>query len=365
VPVIYSLFIGGGLLAGRVTNSATGNPIAGGCMQVVSGATRTTITDDNGRYWIRVPGDTYTVTAAPYGYRPQTQDFVQVEDGGVTTQNFALDRLPTHRLSGTVSRAANGSLVANAEVKVMNTPVDPVYTDANGSYIFPAVAEGTYTIQAGTGCLAPFSRSVTIAGDMDMVDFALTPRVDAFGYSCDDTAAFNWIDGDTLLPLSGDDETMPVTLPFVFSFYGRDYDTIYVSTNGFGNFLEPDASYANVCIPNRAPPNALVAPFWTDLIVMPPAGVYTKLSGEAPNRQFTIEWRDATFFIFSGVVTFEVTLDEATGSLTYQYNRAELFGDGRRATLGMENEAGTVGLQYSCRHQGVVPNKAIKFFRAP
>ena len=91
--------------------------------------------------------------------------------------------------------------------------------------------------------------------------------------------------------------------------------------------------------------------------------IWTKLQGEAPNREFIIEYRDVTFFSGPGVATFEVILQETSGNMTFQYNRTDAQGNGSSATIGIQNNAGTIGLQYGCNEAAVSVGKAIRLFR--
>src|SRR5258707_5712140 len=138
---------------------------------------------------------------------------------------------PAHRVSGTVVSSINGQPIANASVRVLNTPIPATSTDANGMYSFPSVPEGSYDLQvtppAGVRCLSP--RTVAIVVDQDLtVDFVLEARADAFGYTCDDTIAFNWIPGTFQTSLEGDEASLAVDLPFPFTFYGQTYTVIHL-----------------------------------------------------------------------------------------------------------------------------------------
>ena len=86
-----------------------------------------------------------------------------------------------------------------------------------------------------------------------------------------DGPAFSWIDitgVGTPIPFTGDDQNQgPFSLPFPFPFYGQTYNTAHVATNGFLNFLAPNASFGNGPIPNPSEPNAAIYPFWDDLFV--------------------------------------------------------------------------------------------------
>jgi len=81
-----------GILTGVVTDSGTGNPIAGAS---VTAGGYTAITFKNGVYQFSPlsPGS-YSVTASEQGYFPSTATGVTVTNGGNTVQNFALTRNP-------------------------------------------------------------------------------------------------------------------------------------------------------------------------------------------------------------------------------------------------------------------------------
>ena len=72
------------------------------------------------------------------------------------------------------------------------------------------------------------------------LDFTLGPATDAFGYVCSvGQGAFQ--EAATALTLTGDDASATLTLPFTFRYYGTDYTTAWVSTNGVLNFQGRDA----------------------------------------------------------------------------------------------------------------------------
>lgn len=360
----------GGLLQGRITSADSGDPITGARVRAVGPVDRTTSTDTDGNYRLRLPAGVYEVSTSAFGYLSQAVTGVAVEDEETTTQDIALNPAPSHRISGTVLSNLTGQPLENAEVRILGTPLPLDRTNEAGFYEFPLVPNGTYDIQAGppsgSRCLGSLTQNITLKSDV-VVDFALDVRVDDFGYACDDTGNFNWIPGDTLFPLVGDDASMPLPLPFPFTFYGQTYNTIYISTNGNGNFLAPDARYTSVCLPNPSAIRGMVAPLWDDLLVgVGAAGrIWTKVQGEAPNRQLIIEWRDVTFFGRPGAATFEVILEEGTGSISYQYNRTDLNGDGRNATIGIQNQDGTIATQYSCHEAAVGVGKVIQIFPIP
>jgi hypothetical protein len=163
---------GVGILEGTV-RASTNAPLAGARVEVVGPVTRNTTTDTNGLYRLRLPVGTYAMTVTIYAYEPGTAT-VDVVDGLTTTQDFTLVLAPAHSVSGTVSSSTTGLPIANATVRVLNTPIAPATTDADGMYVIPSVPDGNYNLQASARAFSP--RTTPIVVDQDLiVDFALDP----------------------------------------------------------------------------------------------------------------------------------------------------------------------------------------------
>jgi subtilisin family serine protease len=354
-----------GTLTGTVTNQATGSPVEGAAVRATGPTDRTTFTRTDGTYTIVLPAGGYDVTASHFGLLSGTASGVAVVEGQSTTQDFALAPAPSHPVSGHV-HDGGGSPLAGVSVTIEGTPIPPASTDADGAYSFADVPEGEYDVSARPqGCFDPLTRHLLVDG-AETLDFTLPQRQDNYGYSCRPTA-FDYIDAGTVLPLGGDDASTQVDLPFPVALYGQTYRTAHVSTNGFLNFLAPDATFANGSIPSASPPNAAVYPFWDDLFVDDAASVRTELLGSAPNRRFVVEWDNAAFFAdFSRRVSFEVVIAE-TGQLTFQYQDIDDDGreQGNSATIGIENAAGDDALQYSVNQPQIGNRTAIRISLPP
>ena len=336
-----------GTLQGTITDASTGNPLAGVSVSAVGPSNRNTTTDAAGFYSVVAPVGTYDVTASVFGYIGQTATGVDVTEGATTTVDFQLTQAPSHSVSGTVYDGTNNP-VANATVRILGTPIAPMLTDASGFYSFPSVPEGTYDVSATAGgCNDPQAQTLVVDGD-EVLDFNLPQHSDAFGYFCRIETP-GYIEGDTPLALGGDDAAVQVDLPFAFTFYGQTYNTTYVATNGFVNFLGLDATFGNSPIPSTGTPNGAIYPYWDDMFMDGESSAFTALLGSAPNRQFVIEWRNLDYFGDSSRrVDFEVILHE-NGHILTQYRNIDADGreQGESATIGIENEAGTIALQYS------------------
>ncbi len=351
-----------GTLAGTVTGN--GAPVSGAAVKVTGPFTRATATDTTGRYSLLLPVGTYNAQYSAFGFVSQNLSGVSIRANMTTTQNVVLQPAPSHSLSGVVTDSANQPL-AGVAVTILSTPLAPTTTDASGRYLFAAVPDGEYDVQAaGSKCLTAVTQHVTIASNTTK-NFALAQMTDAYGYSCSNVT-YNYIQANTALPLTGDDSSTAVQLPFPFSLYGQTYTAAQVSTNGFLTFLAPNSSYTNVSIPDPSLPNAAIYPFWDDLMVDSSSSVRTEAQGVAPNRTLTIEWRNVAFRGGSGRASFEVVLYE-NGRILMQY--ADVGTDARTtgsaATVGIENESGTVAFQYGFKNVGLSNQLAVLYKLPP
>jgi len=166
---------------------------------------------------------------------------------------------------------------------------------------------------------------------------------DSFGHTCKPGAGFAVLDDQNVLPLSGDDESVSVPLPFGFPFYGITKTSVNVSTNGFLTFANGSDATAHVNLDPHAPaaPFDSIFVFWDDLVVDGSASVSTTALGIAPNRVLMVEWRNVTFFGAPGNrVTFQVQLFE-NGRINMAWR--DLDGSfreqGASATIGLRNGA--------------------------
>jgi hypothetical protein len=148
---------------------------------------------------------------------------------------------------------------------------------------------------------------------------------------------------------TGDDVTSTVAIGFTFNFYGANYTTVNLCTNGFLSFTSTSNAYTNQCIPSSGAPNAMVAPFWDDLVVGSGECQYQTL-GTAPNRRFVASWTNVNLWGTSQNQTFKAILDETTNKITTTI--VATSGGGSSATRGIEDQNGTSGVQASCNQAG-------------
>ncbi len=145
--------------------------------------------------------------------------------------------------------------------------------------------------------------------------------------------------------VSIDDGSVPARLPFAFRYWATDLPAASLVTVGSNGFIGMDgvaSASLGGTIPSVTVPNALIAAHWTDIMTRA-TGVCVATVGTAPNRQFVVEWSDATYFMSVGTehLTFEIVLTETTNTidLIFQDMRSA-----RSGTVGVENQTGTAGV---------------------
>jgi hypothetical protein len=174
---------------------------------------------------------------------------------------------------------------------------------------------------------------------------------DGYGYyyidsedNANNAPEFEWIDisgyGINLNIVSDDQNVGPLPIGFTFNFYGNDFDSFYVCSNGWASFTSTDSNYSNMPIPTPGQPNDLLAVFWDDL--------HPRLTGHAyyyTNDVDTciISWHDFERYSDLGTYTFQIILT-ADGNIYFQY--LSLTGTLDSHTIGIENSDGSIGLQY-------------------
>jgi hypothetical protein len=149
-------------------------------------------------------------------------------------------------------------------------------------------------------------------------------------------------------------------LPFSFRFYGQDYDSITICSNGWaalGVQRELDM-FRNYAIPGEQAADAMICPFWDDLKTSgTPLGVWDY--SETDSDRYIIQWKARGAEEATGAVDdFEVILldparyptRDGNGIVMMQYKAVHevtvSVWDVQYSTMGIVAPGGTVGLQY-------------------
>ncbi|KQY56444.1 S8 family serine peptidase [Nocardioides sp. Root140] len=323
-----------GSLTGTVTDAERQVPVTGATITLTSGElVRSTRQGESGGYALTLPVGEYTVRVAAFGYEPSTTT-VTVTDGETTTHDVTLTPLPGGTVSGRVVDPVTGAGIPEAVVTLAGVPFVGT-TDATGAFAInkvPGPKKYVLSVNAGLCGARLVTRSVDMGGTDAVVPTIAMPRhpLDvpygtSYGYSCV-TETSDWTPGDTLLVLAPMDAsgTRPVTevdLPFPFRFHGRALDSIGVHAPGRGpGTMGASVSFCldeprwNAWTPDAPCPSSSALTLDTSLIPLSPENgggqVFTAVKGTAPNRTFTIEWRDYTYFGTDADFDLGLTLHE-------------------------------------------------------
>jgi parallel beta-helix repeat protein len=148
-------------------------------------------------------------------------------------------------------------------------------------------------------------------------------------------------------------ETAPIG--FDFEFYGVTYNSVGISALGYLWFVNSGGAgeqSMNSVIPDAYMPNGVIAPFWDALSLLSVTSVVYYETKNTWPQEFIVMYKDIQIDdgYWNSSLTFEVIL-RVDGSITFIYgpllNGAGQDADGRSATVGIENNDGTDGVQYS------------------
>ncbi len=172
------------------------------------------------------------------------------------------------------------------------------------------------------------------------------------GFSLTPSSGAVLVPGTTDIGNHCDDCTTPLTLPFPVTLYGSAYTAARVSSNGTLQFTTDDATYSNDCLPQAGSIGVAICPQWDDLRTDGSGeGIFTSVSGTAPNRVFNIEWR-ASYYSGGGLANFQVRLFEDNSRFEVVFARLDQGGAG--ATVGVQHPD-YPATQYSCNTDGLAP----------
>ena len=121
----------------------------------------------------------------------------------------------------------------------------------------------------------------------------------------------------------GDDTVTTIALPFPYMPLWQILTRASICRpTAMPSSLTTDTAFTNQCLPWTAH-NYTIFPYWDDLyLVNSGFGIFTSVSGTAPNRIFNIEWR-AQYFPGSGSANFELRLYEGQMSLRRDLRHSE------------------------------------------
>jgi hypothetical protein len=351
---------------GLVTVTPSNGPVAGGIDVTVTGSN---FRDGAQVYFGGLASAAVTVidagtlvATAPSNAPGLTNVVVVNADGtwGVASRAFAYNALPPVITNVTPLNGAPATVVtiegANFDSVVQNIVVFFNQTSARVISASPKSISAIVPYGATTGPI-----TVTVFGQSATGPiFTVSPVPISTNLA---PGSFNFIDasvanGGTNLGFSNiDDSVVLAPLPFTFSLFRDIYlpgSQIAITTNGYLSLESlSTAEFQNASLPGTnvtrpsgtigVVPPSLIAPFWDDLVMRPTSTITTRTIGNAPNRQFVVEWSDMSILDEDGndqnaSLTFEIVLYEGSNDIQFLY--AKMTGprsDGSSATIGFQD----------------------------
>ena len=203
--------------------------------------------------------------------------------------------------------------------------------------------------------ITPFSHSggqLTWSGTLDPGGLDLTASPSPFGYfplASLGVAPF-------ACPSNCDDGAIALNVPS-FVYTGQSYSQVIWSVNGTleaGLASGVASSASNQNLPDPTVPNNVIAPFWTDLNLGAGGNWYVAVLNAGPTQFTVYEWEDVPLFgDLANRYSFQVWVQNGpSGNIWVTYAQ---LGDVSGATVGVENETGTLGSSYWFEGAGTAP----------
>jgi subtilisin family serine protease len=195
---------------------------------------------------------------------------------------------------------------------------------------------------------------------------------DGFGYRWKDSDAsggptFSFADisaTGTTISFSSSDDALSAAIPMgmTFPFYGSNFTSVKVGTNGFLTFDTADTStrLTNSTLPSSSGAKFMLALLWDDLHLRSGNVKYFN-----DGSRFIVQYTNVEKFSPSGFpMTFQVQL-YPNGKILYEYKTMPTGGTYNSLTIGIQDGTKTVGLAADFNVNYVHANMAIQFSRTP
>lgn len=375
-----TLTLGGNTIANGITYQWRSSTTPGGPYTAIPGATSVsyTFTAATTTYFIV----SVTCTNAGGGTGNTVEFPVRVSNlvhsNVLATPNVACSPGATV-ITGTVSGSAAAGNYTHTLTGpgAIGAPVVSGVSNSNVSFTVTAIPPGvhTYVLTSTDAIGCTVTSNVTMTVNMTPVITLTTtpggtpPAPAGTNYVYTTSTGNAIVPGTTLVPGSqGDDVTALINLPFTYNVYGTNYTAVRASSNGnlqFGG--AGNTSFSNTCpLPTATTLGApFFMPLWDDLHTgRTPAtdGIYTSVSGVAPNRIFNIEWRGQLFSPSGSTINFEARLYENQQRVDFIYGNNT--NNAASATIGVQGAVipTTLFTQYSCNSTSIGAGLGVSFF---
>jgi len=175
------------------------------------------------------------------------------------------------------------------------------------------------------------------------------------------------IPGTTDIGNHCDDCATTVQLPFTVTVYDRVFSQVYASSNGSAIFGVASPSLYNACLPDRNLQYAVVAAQDDECTAgcgggaCATCGIFTAVTGSAPNRQFIMEWRTIRYAT-TETLNYEVIFTEGSNTVSVVYGA--MTGNGDEEIAGIQQTAQSRWTIYACREGVLTAGSKVDYVRS-
>lgn len=295
------------------------------------------VTTDVVTLTVGLPTVTASASAAVY-CNPGTG--VTLTAGGAATYSWS----PATGLSA----ATGASVIATPTATTTYTVTG---TDANGC---TGTATVTVTVNntpsaTATAAASDVCADSTVQLDVNAASAFTTPAAASYQFTNTTGTYTNLSAGATAVATVLADDAVSAALPigFTFNYAGSNYTQFVMSSNGFISFNTSATSTAgNNFSTAAAAIRPVIAPLWDDLDGRPTgATAYAgyEVTGSAPNRVLTIEWRNWEWNYTAGaaVISFQTKLYEGSNNIEFVYRSESGTLTSASASIGISAPTGT------------------------
>jgi len=323
-------------------------------------------------YRFRTSYETYTIDdPTPYGDGDGELDPGEVANVCVSISNNTL--ADGYNVMGTLMENSlinpiQPYSIIDTVYRSTSRQFDPCFTISVNPMATPGADASAGLIISGEGSIYSFIDTLTVPLVIQGEVSQLPVGPDSYGYyiiddtdiDCGLAPTYIWNDissvGTELDGVSdADDAVMTIGLPFDMTYYGIDYDSITVASNGYicpgrDNYSGGGTGYPDG-FPDSGGPEGVVAPAWADLAPHRHDGGEIYGYYDVANNQVVIQWDECDFYYGGGYITCQLRICDPTeyptptGDSEIYIYYGDLSGIAVMGT-GMESESETIGLEY-------------------
>lgn len=307
---------------------------------------------------ISVTPDRFTVAAGGTKTISVLLDALQATDGATVTGQLTL-----RPMSGATPAVLPVAAVVGQGAVTLAQSCTPTSIKLGGTTTCTVTAGNTVPVAANVRLqtlstmwaqksTGPARRTPVGAGWSGTLSPALPPAVTAINPGSGPAGGYSPLSAFGIAPAPGfGDETIRNYTTPAFKWGGDVYDRIGVDSNGYivvgGSHDASDNECCNVALPDAAPPNNVIAPFWTDLSLDPASGggairLATWTMGQT--TWVVVDYDKVRTYGSTVENTFQIWL-QTGGTEGVWMSYGSIGGaNGQRLAVGAENLDGTSGI---------------------